>query len=73
MLTYADECGGRDAVLACLDVCRGRVQRELMLKNLRAAVGMEAPVGREEALRWSNRSWPLITPTPLFSLVDRLL
>jgi hypothetical protein len=23
-----------------------------MLKNLRAAVGMEAPVGREEALRW---------------------
>ena len=44
--------GVRDAALACLDACRGRVQRELMLKNLRAAVGMEAPVGREEALRW---------------------
>jgi hypothetical protein len=53
MLTYADVCGVRDAALACLDVCRGRVQRELMLKNLRAAVGMEAPVGREEALRWT--------------------
>jgi len=72
----------RDAVIGCLEVCAGTVNSDLVLKSLPAAITVESPPARQEALRWccnylkslQQAALPRLDVSPLLQpMLDSLL